>query len=150
MPRTINRCPQAEKSYPATWAQAPKFSRRNHDSPRWDKEDRLDNELRDTIRAAGFRDEWDDRLFVEEPPASNDEFYEEVIEALRLSGKGWNMLVDTLEDEPTEYYDPNEVIDLGGCERLHGIYFDKGREGFGLDAIFGEGYLSGNCGFSIR
>lgn len=57
MPRTINRCPQAEKSYPATWAQAPKFSRRNHDSPRWDKEDRLDNELRDTIRAAGFRDE---------------------------------------------------------------------------------------------
>ena len=57
MPRTINRCPQAEKSYLATWAQAPKFSRRNHDSPRWDKEDRLDNELRDTIRAAGFRDE---------------------------------------------------------------------------------------------
>jgi hypothetical protein len=97
-----------------------------------------------------FRREWDDRLIVEEPPASNDEFYEEVIEALRLSGKGWNMLVDTLEDEPTEYYDPNEVIDLGGCERLHGIYFDKGREGFGLDAIFGEGYLSGNCGFSIR
>ena len=57
MPRTINRCPQAEESYPATWAQAQKFSRRNHDSPRWDKEDRLDNELRDTIRAAGFRDE---------------------------------------------------------------------------------------------
>ena len=77
-------------------------------------------------------------------------FLEAQGERARLAVDGGVLLVDALEDEPAEYYDPNEVIDLGGCERLHGIYFDKGREGFGLDAIFGEGYLSGNCGFSIR
>ena len=59
--------------------------------------------------------------------------------------------IDASADEQNdEDDDPTPVDDFGGYARLHGIYLIKRGSGFGFDSVFGEGYLSGNCGFSVR
>lgn len=49
---------------------------------------------------------------------------------------------DTPEDDVVTYYD--------GYAKIGGAYVVDTGAGFGLDAVFGEGYRSGNCGFSVR
>ncbi len=55
--------------------------------------------------------------------------------------EGWDLF-----DE--EEIDPDEFVDHGGYGTYRGAHVLG--QGFGLDAIFGEGYLGGNCGFSVR
>ena len=49
---------------------------------------------------------------------------------------------DAPEDDVVTYYD--------GYAKIGGAYVVDTGAGFGLDAVFGDGYLSGNCGFSVR
>lgn len=49
---------------------------------------------------------------------------------------------DAPEDDVVTYYD--------GYAKIGGAYVVDTGAGFGLDAVFGEGYRSGNRGFSIR
>ena len=44
--------------------------------------------------------------------------------------------------------DTDEFVDYGGYGSYRGVYTLE--QGYGLDAVFGEGYLSGNCGFSVK
>ena len=43
--------------------------------------------------------------------------------------------------------DTDEFVDYGGYGSYRGVYTLE--QGYGLDAVFGEGYRGGNCGFSV-
>ena len=52
------------------------------------------------------------------------------------------------EEFDDEEIDPDEFVDYGGYGSYRGVYTLE--QGYGLDAVFGEGYLGGNCGFSVK
>lgn len=54
----------------------------------------------------------------------------------------WGDSDEELDDDVVTYYD--------GYAKIGAVYVVDTGAGFGLDAVFGEGYLSGNCGFSVR
>ena len=44
--------------------------------------------------------------------------------------------------------DTDEFVDYGGYGSYRGVYTLE--QGYGLDAVFGESHLGGNCGFSVK
>ena len=52
------------------------------------------------------------------------------------------------EEFDDEEIDPDEFVDHGAYGTYRGVHTLK--QGYGLDAVFGEGYLGGNCGFSVK
>ena len=69
------------------------------------------------------------------------------LELFLFDEEGWD-LFDEEELNDEEEIDPDEFVDHGGYGTYRGAHVLG--QGFGLDAIFGEGYLGGNCGFSVR
>ncbi len=61
----------------------------------------------------------------------------------------WDDWDDELDQPPfdEEEIDPDEFVDHGAYGTYRGVH--TLQQGFSLDAVFGEGYLSGNCGFSV-
>ena len=75
-------------------------------------------------------DDWDDEL---DQPLFDEE--------------DWD-LFDEEKFYDEEEIDPDEFVDHGAYGTYRGVH--TLQQGFSLDAVFGEGYRGGNCGFSVK
>ena len=92
--------------------------------------------------------DWDD-----EPLFDEEEIDPEVDDMLAMFAR-WDADLREMfpEDDHDPVYgdrllDPDEFVDHGAYGTYRGVHTLK--QGYGLDAVFGEGYRGGNCGFSV-
>lgn len=82
-------------------------------------------------------DDWDDEL---DQPLFDEEDWDFFVE------EDWG-LFDEEKFYDEEEIDPDEFVDHGAYGTYRGVH--TLQQGFSLDAVFGEGYRGGNCGFSV-
>ena len=101
-------------------------------------------------------DDWDDEL--DQPLFDEEEFDPKVDDMLAMFAH-WDADLEEMfprdlqpvDDHDPVYgdrlLDPDEFVDHGAYGTYRGVHTLK--QGYGLDAVFGEGYRGGNCGFSV-
>lgn len=99
-------------------------------------------------------DDWDDEL--DQPLFDEEEIDSDEWDDLFAN---WDADLEDMfpEDlQPVDDHDPvygdrhihtEDIDDQGSYGSYRGVYFLG--QGYGLDAVFGEGYRGGNCGFSV-
>ena len=99
-------------------------------------------------------DDWDDELdqplFDEEEFDDEEEIDPEVDDMLAMFAR-WDADLQPVDDHDPVFGDRHlhteDIDDQGSYGSYRGVYFLG--QGYGLDAVFGEGHLSGDCGFSV-
>ena len=89
--------------------------------------------------------DWDD-----EPLFDEEEIDPEVDDMLAMFAR-WDADLQPVDDHDPVFGDRHlhteDIDDQGSYGSYRGVYFLG--QGYGLDAVFGEGYRGGNCGFSV-
>ena len=95
---------------------------------------------------------------LDEPLFDEEEINPEVDDMLAMFAN-WDADLEEMfprDLQPVDDHDPvygdqlldtDEFVDYGGYGSYRGVYTLE--QGYGLDAVFGEGYRGGNCGFSV-
>ena len=87
---------------------------------------------------------------LDEPLFDEEEIDPEVDDMLAMFAR-WDADLQPVDDHDPVFGDRHlhteDIDDQGSYGSYRGVYFLG--QGYGLDAVFGEGYRGGNCGFSV-